>query len=319
MALVACTGCSLGKGDRWKFASWDVRRAVGLKSDGKPDPEVPVRLVSTWTEAVHHRAGQKSERGFGGRLSFFKNGSQDPVRVDGQLVVYAFDETNRKDYETQPTRRYVFPAEQFAIHESGNELGASYSVWLPWDEIGGPQRKVSLIAKFEPKGGAAVVGEQTKHYLAGPPEPTLPAMNGPQFVETPALGGVQRASFQGDSTGAEAAEAASMVDAEPLQTTTIGLPKKLAAPSGSPFRRPPTAASQQVFTTPHMPGMATPGALSTVTTAAPPAETPASTTTPTASFPAPSTLKPGQALSGSPPLGGYRLALPPAPTTPGRR
>src|SRR5688572_3063476 len=139
----ACAGCA-GKSKGWKFAKWDVRRAVGMKPD-KPDPEIPERLVATWTDAVLNTAGQPSKRGFGGRLIFFKKDSKDPVRVEGQLVVYAFDETDRESYETAPTRRYVIPTEQLAKQESPSKLGASYSVWLPWDEVGGPQKKISLI------------------------------------------------------------------------------------------------------------------------------------------------------------------------------
>ncbi|MGI9428860.1 MAG: hypothetical protein ACR2NM_09400, partial [Bythopirellula sp.] len=85
----------------------------------------------------------------------------------GQLVIYAYDEQSRAAYETQPTRRFVFPAEQFTRHESECQLGASYSIWLPWDEVGGAQKNISLIARFEPKEGAVVAGNQTRHLLPG--------------------------------------------------------------------------------------------------------------------------------------------------------
>ncbi len=156
--LIASAGCTLGGGDRWKFASWDVRKAVGLKKDDKPDPEIPTRMVSTWTEAVENRIGAKSRRGFGGRITFFKSGIEKPVRVDGQLVVYAFDETTREPYRTEPTRRFVFPADTLEVRESDGELGTSYSVWLPWDDAGGTERKISLIARFEPKDGPVIAG-----------------------------------------------------------------------------------------------------------------------------------------------------------------
>ena len=173
-AILACLGCATGSNDRWKFASWDIRNAMDFKRDDKPDPETPTRVVTTWSDAVKHRPGEKAQRGFGGRLAFFKDASQDPIRVEGELVIYAFDESGADPYKSEPTRRYVFPAEQLDIYESENALGPSYSVWLPWDELGGPEQKISLIARFEPKEGAIIVGEQTKHYLAGTPaSPTL--------------------------------------------------------------------------------------------------------------------------------------------------
>ena len=124
-------------------------------------------MVSTWADTVLHKAGEKPVRGFGGRLVFFGQESDEPVRVDGQLVVYAFDESGRELHDTQPTRKFVFPAEQFVRHESESKLGPSYSVWLPWDEVGGEQKNISLIARFEAKNGPLVMGEQTRHLLPG--------------------------------------------------------------------------------------------------------------------------------------------------------
>lgn len=164
----ACWGCASQPKQESKLAAWDVRRAAFWnKEEEKPAPQTPSRLVATWTETVLNKAGQKPLRGFGGRIAFFSNTSDDPVRVDGQLVVYAFDETSRPDHETHPSRKYVFPADEVLRHESDSKIGPAYSFWLPWDEVGGPQRNISLIARFEPRGGAFVMGEQTRHFLPG--------------------------------------------------------------------------------------------------------------------------------------------------------
>ena len=196
-ALIASGGCRSAKTGDWKLAkALDVRRAMWWK-EHKPDPQVPVRLVSSWTDTVLHRAGQKSQRGFGGRLSFFSRESEDPVRVDGQLVVYAYDESKGDPTNTRPTRRYIFPKEQFERMESESTLGPSYSVWLPWDdEVAGERKNISLIARFEPQGGPLLVGEQTKHLLPGTPPPgDIPSME-------PTQGGIQLAQYaDAPSTG----------------------------------------------------------------------------------------------------------------------
>ena len=100
-------------------------------------------------------------------MVFLDGELDDPVRVDGQLVIDANDETDRASHETHPTRRYVFPREQFARHESQSKLGPFYSVWMPWDEVGGSQKNLSLIARFEPHEGPLVLGEHTRHLLLG--------------------------------------------------------------------------------------------------------------------------------------------------------
>ncbi len=142
-----------------------------FRDKNKPQQGVPARIVCAWTDTVLNQVGQKPQRGFGGRLTFYDKDGKKPILVDGQLVVYAFDEAGRDPTDNKPTRRYVFPAEQMPIHMSKSELGASYSFWLPWDEAGGPKTEVSLICRFEPKGGAVVTGEQTKHLLPGPALP----------------------------------------------------------------------------------------------------------------------------------------------------
>jgi len=166
--LIACAGCSSGKSANWNFAkSWSLRQAVGQKTDQPTPPQIPTRLVSTWEDTVLTKQGQKPQRGFGGRLVFFNRESDQAVRVDGQLIVYAFDNADAEMKNNQPTRRYVFPRKQFVRHESPSQIGPAYSVWLPWSELGGEQKNISLIARFEPHQGTLIVGEQTKHLLPG--------------------------------------------------------------------------------------------------------------------------------------------------------
>jgi hypothetical protein len=135
--------------------------------DDEPEEGVPVRIVGAWTDTVMTVPGQKAQRGFGGRLMFYGAKDEKPILVDGQLVVYAFDETGRAPSDNKPTRRYVFPPDQMKLRMSESDIGASYSFWLPWDEAGGPKTEVSLICRFEPKGGAVITGEQTRHILPG--------------------------------------------------------------------------------------------------------------------------------------------------------
>jgi len=170
--LLSVCGCQTGKQDnralaqRW-LPTWDVRKAIGWHKEKAVAAEVPTRIVSTWTDTVLHRTGQKPIRGFGGRLVFFDRDGEKPIAVQGQLVVYSFDESERDRPETAPTKKYIFPADQFARLESDSKLGPSYSVWLPWDEVGGPQKNVSLIVRFEPTEGSMILGEQTHHLLPG--------------------------------------------------------------------------------------------------------------------------------------------------------
>jgi hypothetical protein len=148
-----------------------------FRDEDEPQEGTPTRMVCTWTDTVRTQPGIKAERGFGGRIMFYEKDEKKPILVDGQLIVYAFDETGREPTDNKPTRRYVFPADQIPVHMSKNEFGASYSFFLPWDEAGGPRTEVSLICRFQPADGPVIASEQTRQVLPGT---LVAATTGPQ-------------------------------------------------------------------------------------------------------------------------------------------
>jgi hypothetical protein len=234
---------------------FDLKKPWPFNDDEGPKKGVPVRMASTWTDTILREGGKTPQRGFGGRVMFYGKENNEPILVDGQFVVYAFDETNREPTDNKPTRRYVFPADQVAIRMSKSDIGASYSFWLPWDEVGGSQTNISLICRFEPKKkGAIVVGEQTQHLLPGTLRPTTmtatntppklpegtpmrpairqmsyttpaPASGNPGFTPMPA-NQAQAAVYQSDpSTPAMPAGTESLDQAHRMTTTSITLPE----------------------------------------------------------------------------------------------
>ncbi len=226
VALFALTGASLAEEGGWRPGALvrkiDIPSGVPWKQKKPPKAGVPVRVADTWSTTVLHQAGEGAQRGFGGRVYFYDGRDSKPIRVEGQLVVYAFDEAGRKPSDNQPTRRYVFPPEQFKLHESNSELGPSYSFWLPWDGVDGVQSDVSLIARFEPlKGGTLIVGEQTHHRLPGrmPPPPAL----------DPLSPSVMQAGF--NQTQTSAAESANRTG-RTMRTTSINLPASFGQSGG---------------------------------------------------------------------------------------
>ena len=179
--VMLVAGCAAPWSTDWHTSDmFDLKKPWPFKDDDGPKKGTPVRMATTWTDTVMTQTGKTPQRGFGGRIMFYGKDGNDPILVDGQFVVYAFDETNREPTDNKPTRRYVFPPDQVAIRMSKSELGVGYSFWLPWDEVGGPQTTISLICRFEPKKGGVVVGEQTQHLLPGALRPTaLAASNVP--------------------------------------------------------------------------------------------------------------------------------------------
>jgi hypothetical protein len=262
------TGCRGPWSKGWKPK--DMLHAPWSHDDDQV--ETPRRIVSTWTDTVLHQTGKTPQRGFGGRLIFYGIDNEKPVLVEGELVIYAFDESNREATNNKPTRRYVFPVDQMARRMSKNELGPSYSFWLPWDEAGGSQTDISLIARFQPTDGPIVIGEQTRHLLPGearantqivnhtPPKlpdgvPMRPATTtladlaaeAQAQSQAPALAGngqVQLASYDAVAGGTQPIQQP-VTTSEPerrMTTTSISLPENFRLNGGNP----PSAAAGDV-------------------------------------------------------------------------
>jgi hypothetical protein len=159
--LVLATGCS----------QFDMSRRIPWRSDTSDDPRQANKMLATWTDAVSHNPARPPQRGFGGRLMFFEAQSDKPVKVEGDLVVYAFDEEGRDPSNNKPDRKFVFPAETLESLYSESKIGHSYSVWIPWDETGGPRKEIGLIARLVPKQGPPVVSPQSKIILPGTKSP----------------------------------------------------------------------------------------------------------------------------------------------------
>lgn len=269
--LMGGTGCSISDFKPSKMFSLDNTWPFG----DEIEEGTPVRVVGAWTDTVLTKQGEKPQRGFGGRLAFYDHDNEKSIMVDGELVVYAFNEMGRDPTNNKPTRRYVFPADQMKLRMSESELGATYSFFLPWDEAGGPKAEVSLICRFQPKKGALVVGEQTKHRLPGPepvadangnyqasplPEgvPSRPAQQTLESLQSqrPLPGGAQQASYQAPAepqpiSPALAAEA--IQPAKQMTVTSISLPDNFqlrdvaaAARSTTPAVSAPSPTNQPV-------------------------------------------------------------------------
>jgi hypothetical protein len=238
--LAACL-TPAARGDGWSV--WPFNKE---DKPGKPD-----KVVALWSDTVLTQTGRAPLRGFGGRLMFYEGKKEEPIKVEGTLVIYAFDETDRDANNTRPDRKYAFTPEQLPAHYSKSKVGHSYSVWLPWDEIGGTQKEITLIVRFQPKEGAVAIGEPCRQLLPGRIAPTQPkALAVPGNPQGPSLGtfpgqgndGVQRASYQ-----APTPDGAGLLTAEwqqrRMSTATIAVPSgsalrsALSAPQMSPATR----------------------------------------------------------------------------------
>jgi len=127
--------------------------------------EKPNRMMIIWKDAVVRSSNGQTKKGFGGRIYFYGR-NDEPIKVDGKLVVYGYDDTVDND-TSAPERKYVFKQENFESHYDPTELGHAYSVWVPWDDIGGIQKTISLVPFFEPVDGMRIAAGSSELTLPG--------------------------------------------------------------------------------------------------------------------------------------------------------
>lgn len=161
LSLNLCLGSGCQFAPKDMSISWPWK-----KDETKPLPD---RILAVWTDSVLHQPNQAGVRGFGGRVYFYGKENTDPIEVDGSLAVYVFDADDINLNSQKPLRKFVFTADQFNEHMSKTSIGPSYSVWLPWGEIGGPPRRLSLIARFEGRQGGTTISDPTIKLLPGVP------------------------------------------------------------------------------------------------------------------------------------------------------
>lgn len=156
-ALLAAPGC----------AKWNLDESLAIL-ESEPKPQTPDRVLAVWTDTTLNQPGKSAVRGFGGRIMFFASGNEDKaVPVEGSVIVYAFDDQRPDPQQTTPEKKFMFPAKNLAIHQSDSSLGPSYSFWLPWDNAGGPQRRLSLLTRFEDASGKIVLSKAANVTLPG--------------------------------------------------------------------------------------------------------------------------------------------------------
>lgn len=222
LTVLAASGCSsLGK---MPSMPWE---------DEEPEYKVPLKMVVTWKDAVRYNPNDPPTRGFGGRIHFYDE-TQKPVRVQGSLTIYGYDDARHGDIDTErPDRKFVFDAEKMQSHYSMSKLGHSYSFWIPWDRAGGEQKEITLAPFFRTEMGQVIMSEQSKHLLMGVAKKEENQAPQPQYQPSPSdqvMPEVAQVNFQRNVAPAPTQVQQTQMPQQQtsqLNTTTIQLPSTM--------------------------------------------------------------------------------------------
>lgn len=167
---VGCSGIKNSMRTSEKNSLWNPIQKIsddGKEKKSKSDAELtPVTMTAIWTDSVYEKAGEVSVKGFGGRI-FFYNANQKLVKADGELIIYGFDDSTKNLNDGTADKKFVYQQDRFQTHYSENKLGASYSVWVPWEPMGGYRKSITLIPMFRTVDGDLIKCTQTIAILPG--------------------------------------------------------------------------------------------------------------------------------------------------------
>lgn len=173
-SLTGCAGVKNSMRPSDKFSQWNPLVKLSDKEQAKKDKKgdaAPETMAVIWKDAVFEKPGVAPVKGFGGRLYFY-DANSNPVKVDGELVVYGFDDTDKESRpdvakDVAADKRFIFPSEALQSRYSETDLGASYSVWVPWEKVGGNRKTITLIPVFKLPDGRVLKSGSSINVLPG--------------------------------------------------------------------------------------------------------------------------------------------------------
>jgi len=133
----------------------------------KPSLKNPVtRIVGLW-QTAEGVAVNDASRGFSGQILFFANDEKLPVQVDGEVMIYVFDDQGSQEEQIKPIHQWRYPAESWNALLGKGPLGATYNVFIPYTRPGFHQADCTLRVRYTPKQGPTIYSEMVHIVLPG--------------------------------------------------------------------------------------------------------------------------------------------------------
>ena len=128
-----------------------VKQMQAKNPFAKNAAKTPVEIVDAWNSYAQTKPDGTIIRGMAGRVHFYDDQKKgQSVKVDGDLTVFVFDGNETDPAHTKPFKIFQFKAEtldQYYSHQK--PLGHGYDFFLPIDEIGGEEKPISIIVRFD--------------------------------------------------------------------------------------------------------------------------------------------------------------------------
>jgi len=150
--LLMCAGCST------------LRNSMPPATPQTATLEDPaVRVLCMWQPVEGRGLDDLPTPGFAGQIAFLTAGSPEPVRVEGDVSVYLFDDQGTEAEQQRPLRRFNFLGGAWQMHEQETSWGPTYQIFIPYVREGTHQARCALCVQLRPPGGGPVVRSDLAH------------------------------------------------------------------------------------------------------------------------------------------------------------
>ncbi len=170
-----------------------------LQRGDKPSDRVR-EIICLWEPAEGVGLDGLPTRGFAGQLLFFEPGGDQPVRVEGDVRIYVFDNQGTVEEQSKPLHQFDFPAAVWHTFARDTNLGPAYQVFVPYTRKGRHAADCAVRVRFTAESRLPIYSKLTSVALPGRRTTETPKPE----AETPADTGTATVSqSQGHLPGAE--------------------------------------------------------------------------------------------------------------------
>lgn len=150
LGTLAISGCATSS-----LLLWD-RDAVVQATPANP----VVNVVAIWDPGEGRGTDGKTTRGFVGKIMFFTAKDKTPVKVDGALQVFVYDDQGTQEEMVKPVAEYSYSPQDLAgIYQKADKLGATYVGFVPYPKRGTNKVNCSIRLRYvpvDPKTGQVI-------------------------------------------------------------------------------------------------------------------------------------------------------------------
>ncbi|QDU37738.1 hypothetical protein Mal4_20550 [Maioricimonas rarisocia] len=159
LAVLATTGCQ----------SLDLFSTMsGRKPLKEATPQQPaIEVLCFWEAAEGRGLDNLPTRGFAGQVLFFTSGNAEPVKVDGDVRVYLFDDQGSAEEQAKPIHQFDFDAQAWETFLRETNVGAAYQLFIPYTRKGVHQAECSIRVRFTPENGLPLYSKMASITLPG--------------------------------------------------------------------------------------------------------------------------------------------------------